>query len=94
MGECQNKFLNTVMFSMFGIPQKCTVKTRVPLCHLLRHRNSALASVISTLKSVGLSVKTKLRLSYRVLEKTVECVFDTFEYNLIRALKSVISNTR
>jgi hypothetical protein len=44
-----------------------TVKTGVLFQHLLRHRNSALASVISTLKSGFLSVKTTLRLSYRVL---------------------------
>jgi hypothetical protein len=62
-----------------------TVKTGVSFRHLLRHRNSASASVISTLKSVCLrvkttllgvkrtllSVKTTLRLSYRVLEMTI-----------------------
>jgi hypothetical protein len=59
-----------------------TIKTRVSFRHLLRHRNSALASVISTLISVCLrvntvlvsvkttllSVKKTLRLPYRVLE--------------------------
>jgi hypothetical protein len=57
-----------------------TVKTGVSFRHLLRHRNSASKSVISTLKSVYLrvkktllsvkttllSVKTTLSLSYRV----------------------------
>jgi hypothetical protein len=59
----------------------CTVKTGVSFRHLLRHRNSASASVISTFQSVCLrlettflsvkmkilSVKTKLR----VLEMTL-----------------------
>jgi hypothetical protein len=49
-----------------------TVKTGVLFRHLLRHRSSAWASVILTLKSVYLSVKTTLRLSYRVLE--VKCL--------------------
>jgi hypothetical protein len=40
-----------------------TVKTEVSFRHLLRHRNSAWKSVISTLNSVCLSVKTTL-LSY------------------------------
>jgi hypothetical protein len=62
-----------------------TVKTGVSSRHSLRHRNSASASVVSTLKSVCLSgktklisvkttlisVKTTLRLSYRVLEMTL-----------------------
>jgi hypothetical protein len=48
-----------------------TVKTGVSFRHLLRHRNSASASVVSTLKSVCLSVKKTLRLSYRVLEMTL-----------------------
>jgi hypothetical protein len=55
-----------------------TVKTAVSFRHSLRHRNSASASVVSTLKSVCLSVKTTLlsvkttlRLSYRVLEMTL-----------------------
>jgi hypothetical protein len=37
-----------------------TFKTGVSFRHLLRHRNSALASVVSTLKSVCLSVRTTL----------------------------------
>jgi hypothetical protein len=37
-----------------------TVKTGVLFRHLLRHRNSASASVISTFKSVCLRVKTTL----------------------------------
>jgi hypothetical protein len=56
-----------------------TVKTRVSFRHSLRHRNSASASVVSTLKSVFLrekttllSVKTTLRLSYQVLKTGVE----------------------
>jgi hypothetical protein len=55
-----------------------TVKTGVSFRHSLRHRKSASASVVSTLKSVCLrvkttllSVKTTLRLSYRVLEMTL-----------------------
>jgi hypothetical protein len=62
-----------------------TVKTGVSFRHSLRHRNSASASVVSTLKSVCLSgkttlksvkttlwsVKTTLTLSYRVLEMTL-----------------------
>jgi hypothetical protein len=55
-----------------------TVKTGVSFRHLLRHRNSASSSVILTLKSVCLrlettllSVKTTLRLSYRVFEMTL-----------------------
>jgi hypothetical protein len=55
-----------------------TVKTGVSFRHSLRHRNSASASVVSTLKSVCLSVKTTLlsvettlRLSYRVLKMTL-----------------------
>jgi hypothetical protein len=54
------------------------VKTGVSFQHLLRHRNIASASVISTLKSVCLrvkttllSVKTALHLYYRVLEITL-----------------------
>jgi hypothetical protein len=50
-----------------------TVKTEVSFRYSLRHRNSASASVVSTLKSVCLSVKTTLlsvkttfRLFYRV----------------------------
>jgi hypothetical protein len=55
-----------------------TLKTGVSLRHLLRLRNSASTTVISTLKSVCLrvkttllSVKTTLRLSYRELEMTL-----------------------
>jgi hypothetical protein len=48
-----------------------TVKTGVLFRHLLQHRNSASASVVSTLKSVYLSVKMTLRLSYRVLKMTL-----------------------
>jgi hypothetical protein len=48
-----------------------TVKTGVSFRHSLRHRNSASASVFSTLKSVCLSVKTTLRLSYQVLKMTL-----------------------
>jgi hypothetical protein len=48
-----------------------TVKTGVLFRHTLRHKNSASASVVSTLKSVCLSVKTTLRLSHRVLEMTL-----------------------
>jgi hypothetical protein len=55
-----------------------TVKTGVSFRNSLRHRNSASASVVSTLKSVCLSrkttlisVKTTLPLSYRVLEMTL-----------------------
>jgi hypothetical protein len=51
--------------------QEHTVKTRVSFRPLLQHRNSAWASLISTLKNVCLSVKTTLRLSYRVLEMTL-----------------------
>jgi hypothetical protein len=43
----------------------------MPFRHLLRHRKSTSASVISTLKSVCLRVKTTLCLSYRVLEMTL-----------------------
>jgi hypothetical protein len=53
----------------------CTVKTGVSFRHLLRQTNSASASVVSTLKSVCLSVKTTLRLSYRVLEITLSVSF-------------------
>jgi hypothetical protein len=67
---CQiNLATSMVVFSNY------TVKTGVSFRHSLRHRNSASASVVSTLKSVCLSVKTTLlsvkttlRLSYRVLE--------------------------
>jgi hypothetical protein len=48
-----------------------TVKSGVSFRHLLRHRNSASAIVVSTLKSICLSVETTLRLSYRVLEMTL-----------------------
>jgi hypothetical protein len=62
-----------------------TVKTEVSFRHLLRRRSSASTSVVSTLKSVCLRVKTTflsmkmtilrvkttLRLSYRVLEMTL-----------------------
>jgi hypothetical protein len=54
-----------------------TVKTGVSFRHLFRHRNSASASFVSTLKSVCLRIKTAflsvkmtIRLSYRVLEMT------------------------
>jgi hypothetical protein len=56
----------------------CTIKTWVLFLHLYRHRNSASATVISTLYSVCLSVKTTLLsvnttlpLCYRVLEMTL-----------------------
>jgi hypothetical protein len=57
----------------------------------LRHRNSASANVVSTLKSVCLSVSLYRNECWKLL---FECLFDTFECDLISALKSVISNTR
>jgi hypothetical protein len=51
--------------------QMFTVKTGVSFRHSLRHRNSASASVVSSVKTTLLSVKTTLRLSYRVLEMTL-----------------------
>jgi hypothetical protein len=52
-----------------------TVKTGVPFRHFLRYKNSASESVVSTLKSACLSVKTTLHLSYRVLEMTLRLSF-------------------
>jgi hypothetical protein len=48
-----------------------TVKTAVSFRHSLRHRNSTSASVVSSVKTTLLSVKTTLQLSYRVLEMTL-----------------------
>jgi hypothetical protein len=73
------------LFSVGMFSGTFTVKTGVSFRHSLRHRNSASASVVSTLKSVCLSgkttlisvkttllsVKTTLPLSYRVLEMTL-----------------------
>jgi hypothetical protein len=51
------KRLNDVRWPLEPQVAMCTVKTEVSFWHLLRHRNSALASVVSTFK-----------VSYRVLE--------------------------
>jgi hypothetical protein len=47
--EATNNVLNN-LFILYGKPN--TVKTGMSFRHLLRHRNSAAASVVSTLKSV------------------------------------------
>jgi hypothetical protein len=59
-------------FSMFSglMSLVITVKTGVSFRHSLRHRNSASASVVLSVKTTLLSVKKTLRLSYRVLEMT------------------------
>jgi hypothetical protein len=48
------------MIMMYRDPCWNTVKTGVSFQHLLRHRNSASPSVISTLKSVISTLKTTL----------------------------------
>jgi hypothetical protein len=53
----------------FTLPH--TVKSGVSFRHSLRHRNSASASVVSSVKTTLLSLKTTLGLSYRVLEMTL-----------------------
>jgi hypothetical protein len=64
----------------FGLKNQYTVKTRVSFRHLLRHRNSSSANVVLTLKSVCLSVKTTICLSYRVLEMTLLLDYGPSEY--------------
>jgi hypothetical protein len=55
----------------FGNLNCCFSTYTVSFRHLLWNRNSASASVVSALKSLYLSVKTTLRLSYRVLKTAV-----------------------
>jgi hypothetical protein len=72
-----------------------TVKTAVSFRHLLRHRNSASASVISSHKSVCLRVKTTLRLSYRVFEMTLlSALIKSHSKVSKKHAKYIISNTR
>jgi hypothetical protein len=55
--------------------------------HILRHRISASASAVSKLKRVCLSVKMHSVYRIECWKWHFECLFDTFECDLIKALK-------